>query len=114
MAGLEHDRSIHAGLAESDQHPPLSPSLEKKGLPVDDDDDDSVHEGLEFPTEEELVTLRRVSDAIPWPAYSEWSLHLLLIVLTFGSDRLRGVGRAFLCKCFNPSRPSTPSNLCGS
>ncbi|KIN99385.1 hypothetical protein M404DRAFT_82706, partial [Pisolithus tinctorius Marx 270] len=30
---------------------------------------DPIHEGLEFPTEEELFALRRVSDAIPWTAY---------------------------------------------
>lgn len=30
---------------------------------------DEIHAGLEFPTEEERLTLRRVSDAIPWNAY---------------------------------------------
>ncbi|KAG9315165.1 POT family-domain-containing protein [Chiua virens] len=73
MAGLELDRSIPAALAEHDQHLSSSPSLEKKDplrLPMDDDDDDdSVHAGLEFPSEEELATLRRVSDALPWTAY---------------------------------------------
>jgi POT family proton-dependent oligopeptide transporter len=34
-------------------------------------DDDGVHDGLQFPTEEERRTLRRVSDSIPWAAYSE-------------------------------------------
>lgn len=33
-------------------------------------DDDGIHDGLESPTEEELRTLRRVSDKIPWSAYS--------------------------------------------
>lgn len=28
-----------------------------------------IHEGLEFPTEQERKTLRRVSDRIPWNAY---------------------------------------------
>lgn len=32
-------------------------------------DDDGVHDGLQFPTEEERRTLRRVSDSIPWAAY---------------------------------------------
>lgn len=30
---------------------------------------DADHEGLEFPTEEEKKTLRRVADTIPWNAY---------------------------------------------
>ncbi|KAF8438013.1 POT family-domain-containing protein [Boletus edulis BED1] len=48
MAGLKVDHSIPARLTEDDQR---------------------VHEGLEFPTDEELATLRRVSDALPWTAY---------------------------------------------
>ncbi|KAF9219028.1 PTR2-domain-containing protein [Gyrodon lividus] len=71
MAGLELDRVIPAGLAEADLHRPVSEaSFEKKdGIVVTGDDVDSVHQGLEFPTEEELATLRRVSDTIPWTAY---------------------------------------------
>ncbi|KAI0070740.1 PTR2-domain-containing protein [Panus rudis PR-1116 ss-1] len=30
---------------------------------------DGIHDGLVFPTEEELSTLRRVADSIPWNAY---------------------------------------------
>ncbi|KAG7443567.1 peptide transporter PTR2A [Guyanagaster necrorhizus] len=30
---------------------------------------DGIHDGLEFPTEEEIATLRRVSDKLPWNAY---------------------------------------------
>ncbi|KAJ3575009.1 hypothetical protein NP233_g1373 [Leucocoprinus birnbaumii] len=30
---------------------------------------DGIHDGLEFPTEEEKRTLRRVADSIPWQAY---------------------------------------------
>ncbi|KAK0444239.1 PTR2-domain-containing protein [Desarmillaria tabescens] len=30
---------------------------------------DGIHDDLEFPTEEEINTLRRVSDTIPWSAY---------------------------------------------
>lgn len=74
MAGLETDPKIRAALAEDDRRLSLVASLEKKdSIPDDDDDDDddddSAHEGLEFPSEEELVTLRRVSDALPWTAY---------------------------------------------
>ncbi|KIJ60849.1 hypothetical protein HYDPIDRAFT_116711 [Hydnomerulius pinastri MD-312] len=74
MAGLQLDRDIPAALAEVDRHrPSYDASFEKKdGMVVTeavDDDVDSVHEGLEFPTEEELATLRRVSDSIPWASY---------------------------------------------
>lgn len=34
-------------------------------------EDDGIHNGLEFPTEKEKNTLRRVSDSIPWNAYRE-------------------------------------------
>lgn len=40
-----------------------------------EDDDDSIHEGLPLPTAEEMLTLRRVSDAIPWNAYRELFLY---------------------------------------
>ncbi|KAJ3785026.1 PTR2-domain-containing protein [Lentinula aff. detonsa] len=30
---------------------------------------DGIHDGLEFPTEEERLTLRRVSDPLPWASY---------------------------------------------
>ena len=33
---------------------------------------DGIHDGLEFPTEEERATLRRVPDTIPWNAYCEF------------------------------------------
>lgn len=31
--------------------------------------EDDAHAGLEFPTEEERLTLRRVADALPWSSY---------------------------------------------
>jgi POT family proton-dependent oligopeptide transporter len=37
-----------------------------------DSDVDSIHEGLQFPTAEEMLSLRRVSDTIPWNAYREY------------------------------------------
>ena len=30
---------------------------------------DGIHDGLEFPTDEETKTLRRVPDQVPWNAY---------------------------------------------
>lgn len=34
---------------------------------------DGIHDGLEFPTDEEKLTLKRVSDKLPWAAYREQS-----------------------------------------
>ncbi|KAF5366603.1 hypothetical protein D9758_008971 [Tetrapyrgos nigripes] len=68
MPGLQTDTAIHeATNREID--------VKKQHFEVDSsgEDDchvaDGVHDGLEFPTEEERLTLRRVSDTIPWPAY---------------------------------------------
>ncbi|KAI9570627.1 POT family-domain-containing protein [Boletus coccyginus] len=69
MASLERDRNIPAGLTEDGRGLSLEVSLEKDLVPTGDDDIDSAHEGLEFPSEEELATLPRVSDVVPWMAY---------------------------------------------
>lgn len=70
MAGLGENP---VALAEVQPHEKLAydRTLQKKGTISDETSDkaDSIHEGLEFPTEEELITLRRVSDTIPWTAY---------------------------------------------
>ncbi|KAI0764944.1 oligopeptide transporter [Fomes fomentarius] len=70
MAGLDADKDIIAGLAEAKRH---ELELEKRGIsPVEsahEQELDGIHDGLEFPTEEEKRTLRRVSDNIPWSAY---------------------------------------------
>ncbi|KAI6038260.1 POT family-domain-containing protein [Pisolithus marmoratus] len=64
---------IPVALAEVEPHEKLvyDRTLQKKGTISDETSDkaDSIHGGLEFPTEEELITLRRVSDTIPWTAY---------------------------------------------
>lgn len=93
MSYLKPDRSIPAVVTE-DERLSLAASLEKKDpLPVNDDD--STHEGLEFPSKEELATLRRVSDTIPWTAYSAFrsrSLAFHTPIPTVCSDRCRRVG----------------------
>ncbi|EJF63722.1 oligopeptide transporter [Dichomitus squalens LYAD-421 SS1] len=70
MAGLQADRDIIAGLAEAKRD---EFELEKKGISpsssAHEHELDGIHDGLEFPTEEETLTLRRVSDSIPWSAY---------------------------------------------
>ncbi|KAG1724702.1 POT family-domain-containing protein [Suillus paluster] len=59
------------GLADPPRHSEPVYDIEEKHSEsiVFDKEIDSIHEGLQFPTEEELLTLRRVSDAIPWNAY---------------------------------------------
>ncbi|KAI0710676.1 MFS peptide transporter [Earliella scabrosa] len=71
MAGLDADKDIIAGLAEAKRD---ELELEKKGIRPEsrastEEDLDGIHDGLEFPTEDEKKTLRRVSDKIPWSAY---------------------------------------------
>ena len=81
MAGLQTDTDILAGLAEAKRD---ELELEKKGFsPAEsahEQELDGVHDGLEFPTEDEKKTLRRVTDSIPWSAYREW-------LLSISSDR---------------------------
>ncbi|KAI0674348.1 MFS peptide transporter [Trametes maxima] len=71
MAGLQADKDIIAGLAEAKRD---EADYEKKhGLSESttshEHELDGIHDGLEFPTEEERATLRRVSDPIPWTTY---------------------------------------------
>ncbi|KAI0789000.1 PTR2-domain-containing protein [Irpex lacteus] len=70
MAGLQHDGDVLAGYAVAE--------LSEKKLGSSDDhivsdaashELDGIHDGLEFPTEEEKATLRRVADDVPWGAY---------------------------------------------
>ncbi|OBZ66420.1 putative peptide transporter ptr2 [Grifola frondosa] len=69
MAGLQTDDIVFAGYAEAkkDEYEKKSPSSDDHHL--SHTEFDSVHEGLEFPTDEERDILRRVSDSVPWNAY---------------------------------------------
>ena len=73
MAGQGPDKDIIAGLAEAQRD---EVELEKKGLAMREDDSseeiDDIYDGLEFPTEEEKQTLRRVPDALPLRAFREF------------------------------------------
>ena len=73
MAGLQTDTDALAAIAHAEKsHTRGSDSLyDNKGdaeAPVQD----GIHDGLEFPTEEEKKTLRRVADTIPWNVYRQW------------------------------------------
>ena len=58
-------------------------------------DDDEVHAGLEFPTEEEKETLRRVIDRLPWNAFrtsprppvSSWTDNMSVIAIVEIAER---------------------------
>lgn len=74
MAGLQTDDAVFAGYAEAERDQYI---LEKKlGHSHDhivseaaSHELDGIHDGLEFPTDEERDTLRRVADTVPWNAY---------------------------------------------
>lgn len=79
MSRIGQDDAL-AGLAEAKRHEHEYLD-EKKTVTYSEDnvqvasstsfyEDDGIHDGLEFPTDEDRHTLRRVSDKIPWTAYS--------------------------------------------
>ncbi|KDQ52243.1 hypothetical protein JAAARDRAFT_162976 [Jaapia argillacea MUCL 33604] len=70
MAGLARDDAITAGLAEAKHDEALSKERDISIAGSHEPEElDGIHDGLEFPTEEERQTLRRVSDSVPWNAY---------------------------------------------
>ncbi|KAJ7500067.1 POT family-domain-containing protein [Mycena latifolia] len=60
---LKHEHNEKTYPAEKHAHSELDHDL------VSEEELDGVHDGLEFPTDEERATLRRVSDTLPWNAY---------------------------------------------
>ena len=69
------DKDFATGLAKTQKD---ELELEKKGATLRDLEEDSheldgIHDGLEFPTDEERDLLRRVPDHIPWNAYREYA-----------------------------------------
>ena len=76
MAGLQIDDTAIAAYAEAQRDTYIS---EKKYHSSSDHvvssaashELDGIHDGLEFPTEEERDTLPRVADKVPWNAYRE-------------------------------------------
>lgn len=78
MAGHRVDDGL-VGLAETKQDDyEKSLSLHDNVVSTVDHEVDEIHKGLEFPTEEERRTLRRVSDNMPWNAYCKSSFYFLL------------------------------------
>ncbi|KAF9261642.1 PTR2-domain-containing protein [Marasmius fiardii PR-910] len=73
MAGLQTD--IPADFAACSEVAHREAGRKEHPLKISDShsdnlyESDGIHDGLVFPTEEEKVTLRRVSDKIPWNAY---------------------------------------------
>ncbi len=66
MAGLQRDTAIVAGLGEAKaDEAMINEKRTSSEQSVDQDVDhqlDGIHDGLEFPTEEERLSLRRVAD----------------------------------------------------
>ena len=76
MAGIEKDGNGIASVPSSD--------LKKLDSTMHDSDQfsfhhelDGIHDSLEFPTEHERQTLRRVPDTLPWNAYREPTMYSL-------------------------------------
>ena len=69
MAGLDNDntgipsdlKKIDSATSEAHQPPAFHHEL------------DGIHDGLDFPSEHERQTLRRVADTVPWNAYRKSS-----------------------------------------
>ncbi|KAF8174087.1 peptide transporter PTR2A [Pholiota molesta] len=59
LSAIEVDAKKHSIEYSSEKHSEIDLHPESDG----------IHDGLEFPTEEERETLRRVPDSIPWAAY---------------------------------------------
>ena len=72
MAGLQADVDAFAGIAHAEKLRTVD-SDGSRDLKSDPEAPvlDGIHDGLEFPTEEEKKTLRRVADTIPWNAYRQ-------------------------------------------
>jgi len=68
---LQADDAVYQGLSEA-KRTEFELKNEKE---ISSDTDgvsfanDGIHDGLVFPTEEEMLTLRRVADSVPWNAY---------------------------------------------
>lgn len=75
MAGLQTDTAEFAGLGEAKKH---EYEYEKSHVVSEEGDEpDGIHDGLEFPTEDERLMLRRVPDKVPWGAYCEFCVYRL-------------------------------------
>ncbi|CAK5282285.1 unnamed protein product [Mycena citricolor] len=76
MAGLQTDIDALAAQSEVIKHKKEYENEKTSVVSASDDAEewkgdpsDDPHAGLEFPTDEEIATLRRVSDKLPWSAY---------------------------------------------
>lgn len=77
MSGLQSEKRVLADSEYDKKHP------SQEDIAGSDVELDGIHDGLEFPTDEERATLRRVPDKFPWNAYcelrsSDFSLHFFL------------------------------------
>ncbi|KDR80157.1 hypothetical protein GALMADRAFT_62598 [Galerina marginata CBS 339.88] len=99
MSAIQHDDQALAALdkkhdsGSSDRQSELDHEL------------DGIHDGLEFPTEEERATLRRVPDKVPWNAY-------LIAIIEF-AERFSFYGSSVVFTNFI-QRPLPPGSHTGS
>jgi proton-dependent oligopeptide transporter, POT family len=72
MAGLSTDDAHFAGLAEAKKDETILSQKHAIMETSSEEELDGIHDGLEFPTEEEKETLRRVPDKLPLNAYCKY------------------------------------------
>lgn len=78
MSGIQHDDGALVAISEvKHAHVDEKRDVESRSTSDSEPELDGIHDGLEFPTEEEKLTLRRVADTIPWNAYREWRARFL-------------------------------------
>jgi len=104
-AGIKHGSSVaiapdfkHDGAAADHK---ASPPLVVEGQPpharhFNEYDDSDIEQG-EYPTEDELQTLRRVSDSIPWRVYTLAFVELVERFSYYGSTVVCRFQIKFLC-----------------
>lgn len=72
---LDEKHELKAGVHNADPAPAIGnrgTGFRTKGITYLEEDEDGHigQEGDEWPTEEDLATLRKVPDTIPWPSYT--------------------------------------------
>jgi hypothetical protein len=117
---MAEDDLVAGLLAQPTQHSDPVYDTEKK-LSVDHDmvadslenEVDVIHEGMQFPTAEEFLTLRRVSDKIPWNAYLIAVVELaerFSVNFSFVSNHNRSLNMLFSTMALVLFSPTTFSN----
>uniref|UniRef100_A0A8H7XYY1 Uncharacterized protein n=1 Tax=Psilocybe cubensis TaxID=181762 RepID=A0A8H7XYY1_PSICU len=102
MSAIQHDDQAVVAYADDKKHDSIHSSEKQSEL---EHELDGIHDGLEFPTEEERATLRRIPDSVPWNAY--------LIAIVEFAERFSFYGSSVVFTNFI-QRPLPPGSHTGS